>query len=429
MNYEQTINYLFSRLPMYSRVGAAAYKPNLDNTIELCAILDNPQNKFKTVHVAGTNGKGSVSHMLAAVMQTAGYRTGLYTSPHLKDFRERIKVNGKMIDKKFVINFTEEIQSMISKLEPSFFELTVAMAFDFFAHEKVDIAIIETGLGGRLDSTNIIIPELSIITNIGWDHMNILGDSLDKIAREKAGIIKAGVPVVVGEELPETKPIFVSIANEKKSPLVFANDTRTVLNWSWEDHNLVLEVAEPHHTDHKKYTLDLGGIYQAKNLVTVLAASSTLQSLDWKISEQHIKTGLKQVKKLTGLHGRWEIIHSQPLVVLDVAHNPEGIRQLLQQIEITEHHDLHIIMGMVNDKDITTVLAEMPQQATYYFTKAQIPRALDEQELAKKGNATGLSGAHYPDINTALKTALVKAGKQDMIVVCGSVFLVGEVEL
>ena len=429
MNYEQTINYLFSRLPMYSRVGAAAYKPNLDNTIELCASLDNPQNKFKTVHVAGTNGKGSVSHMLAAVMQTAGYKTGLYTSPHLKDFRERIKVNGKMIDKKFVINFTEEIQSMISKLEPSFFELTVAMAFDFFAREKVDIAIIETGLGGRLDSTNIIIPELSIITNIGWDHMNILGDSLDKIAREKAGIIKAGVPVVVGEELPETKPIFVSIANEKKSPLVFANDTRTVLNWSWEDHNLVLEVAEPHHTDHKKYTLDLGGIYQAKNLVTVLAASSTLQSLDWKISEQHIKTGLKQVKKLTGLHGRWEIIHSQPLIVLDVAHNPEGIRQLLQQIEITEHHDLHIIMGMVNDKDITTVLAEMPQQATYYFTKAQIPRALDEQELAKKGNATGLSGAHYPDVNTALKTALVKAGKQDMIVVCGSVFLVGEVAL
>ena len=429
MNYEQTINYLFSRLPMYSRVGAAAYKPNLDNTIELCASLDNPQNKFKTVHVAGTNGKGSVSHMLAAVMQTAGYKTGLYTSPHLKDFRERIKVNGKMIDKKFVINFTEQIQSMISKLEPSFFELTVAMAFDFFAREKVDIAIIETGLGGRLDSTNIIIPELSIITNIGWDHMNILGDSLDKIAREKAGIIKAGVPVVVGEELPETKPIFVSIANEKKSPLVFANDTRTVLNWSWEDHNLVLEVAEPHHTDHKKYTLDLGGIYQAKNLVTVLAASSTLQSLDWKISEQHIKTGLKQVKKLTGLHGRWEIIHSQPLIVLDVAHNPEGIRQLLQQIEITEHHDLHIIMGMVNDKDITTVLAEMPQQATYYFTKAQIPRALDQQELAKKGNATGLSGAHYPDVNTALKTALVKAGKQDMIVVCGSVFLVGEVEL
>ena len=429
MNYEQTINYLFSRLPMYSRVGAAAYKPNLDNTIELCASLDNPQNKFKTVHVAGTNGKGSVSHMLAAVMQTAGYKTGLYTSPHLKDFRERIKVNGKMIDKKFVINFTEEIQSMISKLEPSFFELTVAMAFDFFAREKVDIAIIETGLGGRLDSTNIIIPELSIITNIGWDHMNILGDSLDKIAREKAGIIKAGVPVVVGEELPETKPIFVSIANEKKSPLVFANDTRTVLNWSWEDHNLVLEVAEPHHTDHKKYTLDLGGIYQAKNLVTVLAASSTLQSLDWKISEQHIKTGLKQVKKLTGLYGRWEIIHSQPLIVLDVAHNPEGIRQLLQQIEITEHHDLHIIMGMVNDKDINSVLAEMPQQATYYFTKAQIPRALDEQELAKKGNATGLSGAHYPDVNTALKAALVKAGKQDMIVVCGSVFLVGEVAL
>src|SRR5688572_8966317 len=330
MNYEQTINFLFSRLPMYSRIGAAAYKPNLDNTIELCASLDNPQNKFKAVHVAGTNGKGSVSHMLAAVMQSAGYKTGLYTSPHLKDFRERIKVNGRMIDKEFVISFTERLQPMISKLEPSFFEMTVAMAFDFFAREKVDIAIIETGLGGRLDSTNIINPDLSIITNIGWDHMNILGDSLEKIAREKAGIIKPGVPIVIGEELPVTKPIFESIAAEKKSPLVFANDTRTVLNWSWEDHNLILEVAEPHHTDHKKYILDLGGIYQAKNLVTVLAASSILQSLGWKISEQSIKTGLKQVKKITGLHGRWEIIHTQPLVVLDVAHNPEGIRQLLQ---------------------------------------------------------------------------------------------------
>ena len=428
MNYEQTINYLFSRLPMYSRIGAAAYKPNLNNTIELCASLGNPQNKFKTIHVAGTNGKGSVSHMLAAIMQSAGYKTGLYTSPHLKDFRERIKVNGRMINQEFVINFTEGIQSMISKLEPSFFEITVAMAFDFFANENVDIAIIETGLGGRLDSTNIITPELSIITNIGWDHMNILGDSLEKIAREKAGIIKPGVPVVVGEELPETKPVFINIADEKKSPLHFANDIRTVNNWSWEDHNLVLEVAESNHTDHKKYVLDLGGIYQAKNLVTVLAACSILQSHGWKINEQSIKAGLRHVKKLTGLHGRWEIIHSQPLVVLDVAHNPEGIRQLLQQIEITEHHELHIILGMVNDKDISTALAEMPQQAVYYFTKAQIPRALDENELAKKGAAAGLSGVPYPDVNTALKSALIKAGKQDMIVVCGSVFLVGEVE-
>ncbi|HEX6192035.1 MAG TPA: folylpolyglutamate synthase/dihydrofolate synthase family protein [Chitinophagaceae bacterium] len=429
MNYKETISYLFSRLPMYSRIGAAAYKPNLDNTIELCASIGNPQTKFKAIHVAGTNGKGSVSHMLAAILQSAGYKTGLYTSPHLKDFRERIKVNGQMIDREFVINFTEGIQPMINKLEPSFFEITVAMAFDFFAHEKVDIAIIETGLGGRLDSTNIITPVLSIITNIGWDHMNILGNSLEKIASEKAGIIKPGIPIVIGEEIPETKPVFVNIASEKKSPITFAGDTRSVVNWNWEDHNLVLEVAEAHHTDHKKYVLDLGGIYQAKNLVTVLSACSVLQSLGWPINDSNIKTGLKQVKKLTGLHGRWEIIHTQPLVVLDVAHNAEGIRQLLQQIEITEHRHLYIILGMVNDKDTSAVLAAMPQQATYYFTKAQIPRALDENELAKRGTDAGLRGTGFADVNTALKSALAKADREDLIVVCGSVFLVGEVEL
>jgi len=427
MNYEQTLKYLFSKLPMYSRIGAAAYKADLTNTIQLCESLGNPQTSFKTIHVAGTNGKGSVSHMLASILQAAGYSTGLYTSPHLRDFRERIKINGGMIDKDFVVDFTQRIDPLMQAIEPSFFEITVAMAFDYFAREKVDIAVIETGLGGRLDSTNIIIPELSVITNIGMDHMNILGDSIEKIAREKAGIIKKGVPVVIGEELPETRSIFEEVAHDNKAPLTFATEKRNVANWRWEHHAFFVELAEEHQTDHKVYQLDLAGIYQAKNLVTTLTACSILKNKGWALDESAIKTGLKQVKKTTGLHGRWETIHIQPLVILDVAHNPEGIRQLLQQIEITEHHALHMIIGMVNDKDIHSVLRVLPLQAEYYFTRAQIPRALDETELARESAAHGLHGDAYPDVNTALKAALSKASEQDLIVVCGSVFLVGEV--
>ena len=433
MTYQQTLDYLFTRLPMFSRIGAAAYKADLTNTIRLCDALGNPQHKFKSIHVAGTNGKGSTSHMLAAILQTAGYKTGLYTSPHLKDFRERIKINGdpygyQEVSKEFVIDFTERIKPLVEEIEPSFFEITVAMAFEYFVQQKVDVAIIETGLGGRLDSTNIITPELSIITNIGWDHMNLLGDSLEKIAFEKAGIIKQGIPVVIGEVIPQTQSIFEKVSVEKKSPLSIASQKRQVLDWNWENHELVVEVAEEHHADHKIYHLDLPGIYQAKNLLTVLEACSLLQQQGWKLDDKIIHKGLQHTKKLTGLHGRWEIIHTSPLVVLDVAHNVDGIRQLVQQAEITEHNQLHIVIGMVKDKDIERVLALLPKNAAYYFTKAQIPRALPEDELMEIAEKIKLKGYAFPEVNNALEFALQHAHPDDLVIVCGSVFLVGEVD-
>jgi dihydrofolate synthase/folylpolyglutamate synthase len=428
MNYQQTLDYLYTHLPMFSRIGSAAYKANLDNTIQLCAALEDPQTKFRSVHIAGTNGKGSVSHMLAAILQTAGYKTGLYTSPHLKDFRERIRVNGEMISEEFIIDFTKEINPLIEKLAPSFFEITVAMAFDYFAREAVDIAIIETGLGGRLDSTNIITPELSIITNIGWDHMNLLGDSLEKIAGEKAGIIKQNTPVIIGEVINETLPVFEKVAAERKAPLAIASKKRSVNEWKWEKHELVVEVAEDHKTDHRVYQLDLPGLYQTKNLLTVLEACSQLQQKGWHIDETHIHKALQKVKKLTGLHGRWDIIHEHPLIVLDVAHNEDGIKQILKQIELTDHHELHIILGMVNDKEIDKALAQLPKTAHYYFTQAQIPRALSAEHLKQKAENLGLTGKRYPDVNAALKAAKDKADKNDLVIICGSVFLVAEVE-
>lgn len=428
MNYQQTVHFLFSRLPLYSRIGAAAYKADLDNTIKLCASLDDPHTKFKSVHVAGTNGKGSVSHMLAAIFQTAGYKTGLYTSPHLKDFRERIRVNGEMISEEFVVDFTKKITPLIDELEPSFFEITVAMAFDYFVQEKCDIAIIETGLGGRLDSTNIVTPELSVITNIGWDHMNILGDSLEKIAAEKAGIIKQEIPVVIGEVLKETQPIFEKIAAEKNAPLSIASHRRQTLGWKWEKHELVVEIAEDHKTDHKVYRLDLPGLYQTKNILTVLEACYQLHQKGWKLNDTIIHKALQQTKKLTGLHGRWDIIHEHPLVVLDVGHNEDGIQQVLKQVELTDHHHLHIILGMVNDKEIDKVLQLLPDTAAYYFTKANIPRALNADSLKQRAADKGLKGETYSNVNVALKAAKDKAAKNDLIIVCGSVFLVAEVE-
>ena len=413
---------------MFSRIGAAAYKADLTNTIRLCNTLGNPQHKFKSIHVAGTNGKGSTSHMLAAILQTAGYKTGLYTSPHLKDFRERIKVNGEMVSEEFVILFTERIRPRIEEIEPSFFEITVAMAFEYFAQQEVDIAIIETGLGGRLDSTNVILPELSIITNIGWDHMNLLGNTLEKIAAEKAGIIKEKIPVVVGEVIPETISIFEETAYEKNAPLSIAERKRHITDWNWEKHELVVEVASEHQTDHKIYHLDLQGVYQTKNLLTVLEACSILQQKGWKLDNDAIQQGLKHTKKITGLHGRWEVIHTSPLVVMDVAHNADGIRQLVQQAELISHDQLHIIIGMVKDKDIDRVLSLLPKTANYYFTKAQIPRALPENELMEKAGKLKLKGDSFPDVNEALEFALQHTHPDDLIIICGSVFLVGEVD-
>jgi dihydrofolate synthase / folylpolyglutamate synthase len=429
MDYQQTIDYLFSRLPMFSRIGVSAYKSDLGNTIELCRFLGNPQDKFKSIHIAGTNGKGSVSHMLSAILQTAGFRTGLYTSPHLKDFRERIKIDNEWVKEDYVIEFTERIQPLIGKLEPSFFEITVAMAFDYFSRMKVDIAVIEVGLGGRLDSTNIITPVLSVITNIGYDHMNILGDTLKQIASEKAGIIKKGIPVVVGERDSSSAMVFEERASEKGATLSFADQKRFVADWKFQRHQLIAEVTTTHSNDKQYYHLDLMGLYQIKNLITVLESVKVLQQRGWNIPDRQVTKALSEVKHLTGLHGRWETIHENPLIILDVGHNEDGIREIARQIEITDHEGLHIVIGMVKDKEITRILGLLPVQARYYFTKAQIPRALPEQELAVRASDFGLAGNPYPNVNSAVRAALELAGKKDLIIICGSVFIVGEVNL
>ncbi|HZE84757.1 MAG TPA: folylpolyglutamate synthase/dihydrofolate synthase family protein [Puia sp.] len=428
MDYPQTLKYLYDRLPMYSRIGAAAYRKDLVNTIRLCEFIGNPQNKFKSVHVAGTNGKGSTSHMLASIFQAAGYKTGLYTSPHLKDFRERIRVNGEMIQKDFVTRFIERIQPLSEEIDPSFFEVTVAMAFEYFVELQVDIAIVEVGLGGRLDSTNVITPELSVITNIGYDHMNMLGDTLALIAAEKGGIIKEGIPVVIGEHHPQTYPVFEQLAQERSAQLSYADQKRFVAEWKFERHALVAEVTTPPLNDKDYYELDLPGIYQAKNLLTVLEAVHLLAAKGWKLENHHLHQALKQVRKLTGLHGRWETIHEHPTIVLDVAHNEDGIRQLVRQIELTDHEELRIVFGMVKDKETDKVVALLPRQAVYYFTRAQIPRAMPEEQLAELAKANGLTGQHYPTVMDALKAAKAHAHARDLVIVCGSVFVVGEVE-
>ncbi len=427
MTYQQTLEYLYNRLPMFTRIGQAAYKADLGNTIALCDFLRQPQHQFKSIHIAGTNGKGSVSHSLAAILQQAGYKTGLYTSPHLKDFRERIRINGAMIPESFVIDFTAEMMAEMDRVQPSFFELTVAMAFAWFARQKVDIAVIETGLGGRLDSTNIISPLLSIITNIGYDHMHILGDTLELIAGEKAGIIKPDTPVIIGEVIPETQPVFENRAKAQQAPLVYAAEHRQVTDFNYRISTLDVDITDRRTGKTAQYSLDLPGLYQTKNILPILAAAEQLQTMGFTITDEHIKSALQQVKRLTGLHGRWECIRREPLVILDVAHNEDGIRQLLQQLALTPYRHLHIVMGMVKDKAVEKVLALLPVHATYYFTQANLPRALDAGLLAAKGAGFGLNGNSYPNVNYAIECALAAAGKADMVLVCGSIFVVGEV--
>lgn len=428
MDYAQTVEYLFTRLPMYSRIGAAAYRADLTNTWRLADFAGNPERRFRSIHVAGTNGKGSTSHMLAAIFQEAGYKTGLYTSPHLKDFRERIRINGEMISEEAVVDFVGRIRPLSEQMDPSFFEITVVMAFDYFAQQQVDIAIIEVGLGGRLDSTNIILPELSIITNIGYDHMNLLGNTLSAIAFEKAGIIKKGVPVVVGEHRPETSSIFGQRAHEEGTYVRFADQQRFVSDWQYQRHTLVVEVAtSPVAQDKTFYTLDLTGIYQIKNLLTVLEAVHVLVRKGWKLDPKIVVQALRHVKKLTGLRGRWEMIHEHPDIVLDVAHNEDGMRQLVRQIEVTDHEGLHIVLGMVKDKAVDKVLSLLPRQAQYYFTRAQIPRAMPEEELSALAGALGLVGHAFPTVAEALAAAKAHARMRDLVVVCGSVFVVAEV--
>lgn len=424
MNYQQTINYLYDTLPMFSRMGSAAFKKDLTNTILLCERLGNPHKKFKSIHVAGTNGKGSVSHMLAAIFQTAGYKTGLYTSPHLYDFRERIKVNGAMCEEGFIIDFVEKIKPAIKEIEPSFFEITVAMAFEYFARQKVDVAIIEVGLGGRLDSTNVICPQLSIISNIGWDHMNMLGNTLEEIASEKAGIIKENIPVVIGEKKEETENVFKKIASQKRSPLFFAEENFSIKSYKLLNTSIEISVADKNSTI-TDYQLDLPGIYQTKNILTVLQSIELLKN--WKLSTQQVHEALKNVKKLTGLYGRWEVIQEEPGVVLEVAHNKDGIEQMLTHLQSVSFNKLHFVIGMVKDKDIEPVLQLLPKEANYYFTQAQIPRALHAQDLQTKASRFSLNGNCFEDVNTALQQALNLSFKDDLIIVCGSIFLVAEV--
>lgn len=428
MTYPETIEYIFSKLPMFSRVGSEAIKNGFTNIIALCERLGNPQNKCKYIHVAGTNGKGSVSHMMAAILQTAGYKTGLYTSPHLKDLRERIKINGKEIEEAEVISFIEKLKPEIETIKPSFFEITVAMAFEQFAKQGCEVVVIETGLGGRLDSTNIITPEISIITNISYDHVNILGATLGEIATEKAGIIKTGVPVIIGETHHETKEVFERFAVANNSPILFADKELQVNNWYYENEELVVEIASPHTIDHKNYRLDLTGNYQTKNILPVIVAAQLLHQKGWGINDESIKSGLKNAKKLTGLHGRWETIRHNPRVIVDVAHNPDGMQQLLNQLEITSYRHLHIILGMVKDKDVDKVLSMLPKNAAYYFSNAHVPRAMVAEELKEKAAGHELHGNIFNNVNEGIKEALSYANKDDLILVCGSVFLVGEVD-
>jgi dihydrofolate synthase/folylpolyglutamate synthase len=435
MDYAQTIQYLYTQLPIFTRVGASAYKEDLTNTIELCKRLGDPQHKFKSVHVGGTNGKGSTSHMLAAILQVAGYKTGLYTSPHLVDFRERIRINGQMISEQTVIDFVADHQKDFEDIQPSFFEMTVALAFEIFANEHVDIAIIEVGLGGRLDSTNIITPLLSVTTNIGWDHMNILGDTLQLIAAEKAGIIKQHVPVIIGEYQPEVADIFLRKAAKEETELVFASDEFVVES---KVLSLESEVKAAQYLDisiTKKNSrlktldlrLDLPGSYQLKNIKTVLAAVEELRKQGFTITDEHLQIALQQVKTLTGLHGRWEVLSTDPLTICDTGHNPDGIKEVLKNIAATPYKNLHMVIGMVNDKDISKVLSMLPTNAAYYFCRPDIPRGL-EAELIKEQAATfGLYGDAYPNVKAALVAAQQKAEKNDLVFVGGSTFVVAEV--
>ncbi|MFD2870968.1 bifunctional folylpolyglutamate synthase/dihydrofolate synthase [Mucilaginibacter ximonensis] len=424
MNYQETLDYLYAQLPMFTRVGVSAFKANLDNTIWLCQLLDNPQNRFKSIHIAGTNGKGSTSHMLAAILQTAGYKTGLYTSPHLKDFRERIRINGAMINEQAVIDFVAGHQHDFETIQPSFFEMTVALAFDYFAKERVDIAVIETGLGGRLDSTNIITPLLSVITNIGWDHMNLLGDTLPKIAGEKAGIIKPHIPVVIGERQDEVAEVFTSKAREEHAPIIFASDIYETAV-AGGDNNLK-EIELISNNDTLNLELDLTGSYQLKNVKMVLAAVNELRKQGFNITDDHIKTALRQVKTLTGLHGRWETLNTSPLTICDTGHNPDGIAEVLKNIANIKYRQLHFVIGMVNDKDGAKVLSMLPADAVYYFCKPDMPRGLDAEILQQNAADFGLAGNAYPSVKTALKAAQSAAQTNDLIFVGGSTFVVAE---
>ena len=427
MTYKETLDWMFNKLPMYQRIGAAAYKADLNNTIQLLQLLDNPHHNFKSVHVAGTNGKGSTSHMLASVFQEAGYKTGLYTSPHLIDFRERIRINGEMIPEENVVQFIDTYKAKFEAMELSFFEMTVGMAFDYFSKEKVDIAIVEVGMGGRLDSTNLITPELSIITNIDFDHMKFLGDTRAKIAYEKAGIIKPGIPVVIGETHPETEQVFIDKAKEGNSPIYFADqvfdcdkihiESNTTQQFDvWKNSELYMEALE----------IPLMGNYQQKNLTTVMCSLDLLRG-KFDLTEDHIRDGIGKVISNTHLMGRWQILNSDPLTIADTGHNVAGITEVVRQLADMHYEKLHFVLGMVNDKDIESVLQLLPRGADYYFCKADIPRGLDANILAEKAFDMGLRGMVYESVNHAYRSAVNNARFGDIVFIGGSNFTVAEV--
>ncbi len=428
MTYSQTLEFLFSQLPAYHRIGKAAYRDNLENTILLDNYFHNPHSNYLTIHVAGTNGKGSVSHMIASVLQEAGYKTGLYTSPHLKDFRERIKVNGEMIPEQEVISFTENHQGIIDSLKPSFFEMTVAMAFNYFAERLIDVAVVEVGLGGRLDSTNIINPVLSVITNIGHDHMDLLGNTLEIIAVEKAGIIKDKIPVLISETQEETEMVFNNRAKETGSAILFADkcfscelDKSLALNG--ERGFLMTELSS---NSKVKGVSALGGDYQSKNLQAVFAAFGILNHA-FNVSGENITDGIRNVIINTGLKGRWQILSEKPLIICDTGHNMEGLKYVMAQVKQIPKSALHIVLGFVNDKDLGSVLPLFPADAFYYFTKASVPRALNESLLAAEASKYGLTGRSFPSVAAALSSAKSNASESDLIFIGGSTFIVAEV--
>jgi len=425
--YQATLDYLYLHLPMYQRIGAVAYREDLTNTIALCNALGNPQTKFKSVHVAGTNGKGSSSHMIAAVLQNAGYKTGLYTSPHLKEFTERIKIDGQDVSHEFVVDFVKQIKGIISTVQPSFFETTVAMAFDYFASQKVDVAVIEVGLGGRLDSTNVITPLVSLITNIGYDHMDLLGKTLPEIASQKAGIIKPFIPVVISERQKEVESVFIEKAKEEKSTIFFSTDFYQ-LKEKPRSEDRVYDVYRGGELVFENLECQLKGFYQNRNIPGVLMTLDKLKEQGFSISDEAIRTGLHQVVSLTGLKGRWQKIGDRPLVICDTGHNADGIRAVVEQLQATPHEKLHVVLGTVNDKDIRGILELFPKEAFYYFCQAKIPRALPAGELAVQAMAVGLQGIVIGDVNEAIRSAKANASAEDLIFIGGSTFVVAEVD-
>ncbi|HNQ61168.1 MAG TPA: folylpolyglutamate synthase/dihydrofolate synthase family protein [Bacteroidia bacterium] len=439
MTYQETLEYLYTQLPMFQRIGAAAYKADLSNTLALCELLGHPENRFRSVHIAGTNGKGSVSSMLAAVLQSAGYKTGLFTSPHLKDFRERIRINGEMIPEQEVVLFVEHYKNDFNNIRPSFFEWTTSLAFHYFAKEQVEIAILETGMGGRLDSTNVVRPELSLITNIGFDHMQFLGDTLEKIAGEKAGIIKSEIPVIIGEVQEEIAHVFTNKADELKSPIYFAP-----LIWQVKDSESFheagisnetfspgkyqnLDIAFMGQEKYKNLLIDLLGEYQKKNILPVLQAVNVLSRKGYHITESNVRTGLSNVGALTALRGRWQILNESPPVVADTAHNVAGLKSVLDQLQKQNAEKIHFVLGLVNDKDISNILAMLPKEAIYYFCKANIPRALPAGELRRLAMDYQLTGEEYGSVQLAYMAAIGSAKKEDLVYIGGSTFVVAEV--